>query len=69
MPCAVKARGVLPYLARPEKEGSQVLRENGYLYDASYLLRVAVQGGPLLFRNDAEWLQYMQLGGVKEDER
>ena len=46
-----------------------MLRENGYLYEASYLLRIADQGEPLFFRGDAEWLQYMQLGGVEEDER
>jgi hypothetical protein len=49
---------------------SRVLRkENGYTYDAAYLLAIADRGDSLLFRGDAEWLEYMRLGGVEEDER
>jgi len=36
-----------------------LLKENGYLYDADYIMRVVEEGWPLYFHGDAEWRDYM----------
>ena len=44
-----------------------MLKERDAYYDASYLIRVAMEGGPLFFKTDEEWLAYMTAAGIPDE--